>query len=288
MPKKSNFDNTIKKVENISNKVEIIMRNRLIIAFFLIVDGVTFLLNPDTTLNGMAQNIILILIFASFSVLIANLAAKVKDKRTIIITLIVIILAIFFYFNPDFIAGYIQLLLALFIIYDGLVNLANTLHLDWMSKFTTAVANKYHKILNHKPKTKEKQAKREKFKEIDDNINASLEEQGAKMMNPLKNLVNKSNKSSILFVITNSATVVLGIVLLVYPGASMMIWGLIFLYTGFSNLLNGMRSINLSKKLKEKKFKEILFDAEKDSKPEQNKPKQDNKKPTKKNTPKSK
>ena len=263
---KPNFNNTIKKVENISNKVDIIMRNRLIIAFFLIVDGITFILNPDTTLNGMAQNIILILILAATSVLIANLATKVKDKRTITITIIIIILAVFFYFNPDFIAAYIQLLLALFIIYDGLVNLANALHLDWMSRFTSAIATRYDKITSRKPKSKEKQAKREKFKEIDDNLNNSLEEQGAKMMNPLKNLANKSKKSSFLFIITNSATVILGIVLLVYPSASMMIWGLIFLYTGFSNLLNGMRSMNLSRMLKEKRFKEILFDAEKPNK----------------------
>ena len=267
-PQKSNFDKTIKKVEGLSNKVDIIMRNRLIIAFFLIVDGITFLLNPDTTLNGMAQNIILILILAAASVLISNLAAKVKDVRTIVITLIIIILAIIFYFFPDLIASYIQLLLALFIIYDGLVNLANALHLDWMSRFTAAVANTYNKVTTRKPKSKEKQAKREKFKEIDTNINTSLEEQGAKMMDPLKNFVNKSSKSSILYIFTNSATVILGIVLLVYPGASMMIWGLIFLYTGFSNLLNGMRSMNLSRMLKEKKFKEILFDADKTTKTE--------------------
>ena len=46
MLKKLNFDNTIKKIENISNDVAVIMRNRLIIAIFLIVDGITFICNP--------------------------------------------------------------------------------------------------------------------------------------------------------------------------------------------------------------------------------------------------
>jgi ABC-type multidrug transport system fused ATPase/permease subunit len=150
-----------------------------------------------------------------------------------------------------------------------------------MSRFTTAIANRYNKIISHKPKSKEKQAKRKKFKEIDDNLNNSLEEQGAKMMNPLKNLADKSKKSSVLFIITNSATIILGIVLLVYPGASMMIWGLIFLYTGFSNLLNGMHSMHLSKMLKEKRFKEILFEAEK-------KPNKTSEKPKAKQPPKTK
>lgn len=71
----------MKKVEGISNKVDVIMRNRLIIAFFLVVDGVTFILNPNTTLSGMAKNIILLIIFAAVSVLIANLAAKTKDLK---------------------------------------------------------------------------------------------------------------------------------------------------------------------------------------------------------------
>ena len=45
----------------------------------------------------------------------------------------------------------------------------------------------------------------------------------------------------------------------------MMIWGIIFLYTGFSNLIISIRTMNLAKKIKAKQFKEILFDAEKDN-----------------------
>ena len=266
MSKKPDFDNTIKKVEGISNKVDIIMRNRLIIAIFLIVDGITFILNPDTTLAGMAQNIILIILFASLSVLIANLAAKVKDTKTILITLVIIILAAFFYFYPDLIAGYIQLLLSLFIIYDGASNIVSALHWnDKLSKYTNAITNKYHKIIKHKEETKEKKEQKAKFKEIDDNINTELENQKKKLINPLQKMVDKSSKSTALYVTTNSISVIFGIVLLVYPSASMTIWGIIFLYTGFSNLLISIKTMNLGKKLKQKKFKEILFDAEKTS-----------------------
>lgn len=259
-PKKLDFDNTVKKVENISNTVDIIMRNRLIIAFFLIVDGITFILNPDTTLSGMAQNIILILILASLSVLIANLTAKVKDAKTIVITLIIIALAAFFYFNPDFIAGYIQLLLALFIIYDGASNIASLLHWnDKLSKYTSAITSKYHKLTE---KTSDK-AQGEKFKEIDNQLNTELEGQKTKLITPLKKIVDKSSKSSTLFIITNSASVIFGIILLVFPSVSMVVWGIIFLYTGFSNLITSIRTMGLISKIKQKKFKEIIFDAEK-------------------------
>ncbi len=270
--KKLDSDKIIKKIEDISSKVDIIMRNGLIIAFFLIVDGITFILNPDTTLSGMAQNIILLILFAAFSVLITNLAAKTRDKKTIIISLTIVILSIVFYIYPDFIAAYIQLLLALFIIYNGMVNIANVLNLnDKLAKYTTAITKKYNKIAKRKVESEEKKAQKEKFKEIDDNINQGLEEQKKKLINPLVNIVNKSSKSSVLYIIANSASIILGIILLIFPDVSMMMWGIIFLYTGLPNLFAAIKTMDLFRKIKEKKFKEILFDAEKSDEPKQNK-----------------
>lgn len=242
------------------------MRNRLIIAFFLIVDGITFILNPDTTLSGMAQNIILLILLAAFSVFITNLSAKTKDVKTIVISLIIIALGAVFYFYPDFIAGYMQLLLALFIIYNGITNIANVLNFnDKLSKYTNAISNKYDKIFSRKSSNKKSKERDEKFKEIDDNINQGLEDQKEKLVSPLKNIVSKASEHSVLYVIANAASVILGVILLVLPGVSMVVWGIIFIYTGLPNLFAAMKSMHLLKKLKEKKFKEILFDAEQNS-----------------------
>ena len=51
----------------------------------------------------------------------------------------------------------------------------------------------------------------------------------------------------------------------------MMMWGLIFIYTGLPNFFAAMKSMNLFKKIKEKKFKEILYDTEKNNKPKSKK-----------------
>ena len=276
MPKKPNLDKTIKKVENLSNTVDIIMRNRLIVAIFLIVDGITFMLNPDTTLPEMARNIILLVLLAAISVFITNLASKTRDAKTIAISLAIIIVSIIFYIYPDIISAYMQLFLALFIIYDGLNNLANYFNLARLSKYTQAISRKYNKLINKKPK-KVNQERKEKLKEIDNNINVGLEEQKEKLVSPLKNIVNKSSKFSALYVIANTASIILGIILLVFPGVSMMVWGLIFLYTGLSNLFVAIKTMNLTSKLKQKKFKEILFDAKKDDSKKSNKNKANNK-----------
>ena len=261
--KKLNYDKTIKKVENISNKVDIIMQNRLIIAFFLIVDGITFMLNPETTLPEMARNIILIILLAAASILITNLAAKTKDKKTIAISLAIIAAGIFFYFYPDLIAAYMQLLLSLFIIYDGVTNIANILHLnDKLSKYTKAISRKYNNLIHRKVKDEKKKQQQEKFKDIDNNINENLEQQKEKLITPLQNMVNKANKSSALYIIANITSITFGIVLLIFPDVSMMIWGLIFLYTGLSNFFIAAKTIDLVTKIKQKKFKEILFNTD--------------------------
>ena len=269
MSKKPDFDGAVKKVEEITNTVEIIMRNRLIIAIFLIVDGITFLQNPDETLPGMAKNIILIVLLATFSVFITNLAAKNKDVKTIIISATILVLGGVFYFFPDLIAAYLQLALSLFIIYDGAKNIVQTMHLDSLfehahqiaNKFTQQIAKKYHKLTRRKVSNTEAKKRREKFREVDDSLDNELEGQKNKMLAPLNNIIGKTSKFSKLYIVVNAVTIILGIVLLVFPDVSLSVWGLIFLYTGISNLAASIKTMNLRQKLKEKRFKEIIFDA---------------------------
>ena len=274
MAKKVSFDDTVKKVEKAANTVNIIMRNRLIIAIFLIVDGITFLQNPETTLPGMAKNIILLALLATFSVFITNLAAKVKDIKTIVISAIILVVGGVLYFYPDFVAAYIQLALALLVIFDGVKNIASELHLGRLTNYTKTIAGKYNQLASRKTKNKKEQAQREKFKEVDDSLDNELEGQKNKLLGPLQTIVGKTSKSLVLYVITTAVTIALGIVLLVSPDVSMAVWGLIFLYTGAVNLVASLRSMNIIKKLKEKKFKGIIFDAEKDAKKDKEKDKE--------------
>ncbi|MBQ8984561.1 hypothetical protein IJ098_01735 [Candidatus Saccharibacteria bacterium] len=257
MSKKNNLDDTAKKVEDISGKVNIIMRNRLIIAIFLMIDGITFITNPDNTMGEMAKSIIMILLFATLTVLITNLVSKTKDIKTIVVSLAVLAAGTFFYFYPDLISAYIQLLLSLFIIYDGVTNIAKALNLTWLSKFTRAVAKKFNSIGNGKKKGKK--ATDEKFKEVDKNLNEGLEQQKAKLINPLRSIVGKTKKSSALFIVINAVSIAFGVILLIFPGVSMTIWGIIFLYMGLSSLMVAAKTMNLAKKIKERKFKEILL-----------------------------
>lgn len=249
MLKKLNFDNTIKKIENISNDIAVIMRNRLIIAIFLIVDGITFICNPNASLTGMTRNIIIFVLLASFSTLITNIYSKTKDIKSIIISIVIIVIGIVTFIFPDVISAYVQVLFALFIIYDGVMNILNTLNLNKLSGYTQAIAEKFDNIVNRK--------------NINNSFEEGMEEQKEKFINPLKNIVNKTNKFSILYILTNIASIILALLLLMFSNISIIVWGIIFIYTGISDLLVAMRTINISKKIKEKKFKEIMYDDDK-------------------------
>lgn len=252
-------DSTAKKIESLTGAVDVISRNRLVIAILLIVDGVTFLSNPDATLTGMAQGIILVLLLATLSIFFTAIFSKTKDIKTIIISAIVLILGACFYFYPDYIATYIQLLLSLFIIYNGLANISHVLNLRILNRVTGL----FGKLFSSNKKSKARDAK---FKEVDDGINREMEQQANKLFSPFKSILKESGKSSAFFIIVNVISIIFGIVLLIAPSVSMSIWGLIFLYTGISSFVVAARATNLTQKIRERKFKEILMSEEKDKK----------------------
>ena len=246
MAKKINFDNAAKKMEGISDKINILMRNKLIIAIFLIVDGITFILNPNSSLAEMSRAILILVLLASLSTLLANLAVKPRDIKSILLSLIVLILGIVLYIYPDLISAYIQIILSVFIIGDGVMNIVNSLNLNKASKYTKFIAEKYNKIINKKKENKE-----EKLKDVNKNFNEGMEQQKERLIVPLKRIVGKTSNLPKLYIVTNVATIILGIFLLVFPDVSMVIWGIIFL----SDVLAIMKTMDISNKIKEKILK---------------------------------
>ena len=260
--KKLDLEKAAEKAEGVVNNVTAIMQSGLIIAFFLIIDGITFILNPENTLRGMAQNIILIVILATASIFLTSVFAKPRKRKTIIISLLLLIISIILWIFPDFIAAYLWLALSLFIIGNGLFNIAKILNFtEKISKFTRPIKERIAKIKESRNTKKSKtlltESDKKEFKGVDKDLNKGLEEQATKLLTPFQGMVEKSKKSSVLFIITNSVSVIFGIILFVYPDASITLWGVIFLYTGLTGFISGLKAMSFFKKIKEKRFKEI-------------------------------
>ena len=268
--KKLDLEKTAEKAEGIINNVTAIMQSGLIIAFFLIIDGITFILNPENTLRGMAQNIILIVVLAVASIFLSSIFAKPRNRKTIIISLLVLITAIIFWIFPDLIAAYLWLALSLLIIGNGLFNIANLLKFtEKISKFTRPLKEKITRIKEKRNTKKSKtlltESDRKQFKGVDRDLNKGLEEQATKLLNPFQNMVKKSSKSAVLFIIANAISVIFGLVLLIYPDTSITLWGVIFLYTGLTSFIAGLKAMQIFTKIKEKRFKEIYSDLKSQS-----------------------
>lgn len=247
MPKNKtiNFDEAKVKIEDMSNKVNIIMRNRLIIAILLIVDGINFILNPNGSMRDMARGIAIAVFIGSFTLLMTNLFSKNKSMKTIIMSLLVIILCVVSFIFPDFIANYIKFILALIIIFNGVLNVLNILKLDKL-KLYTFYLEKQIKGLIHEANISQ---------EFEDGV----KEQTDRIINSVNDVVKKSNKNSYFSLIVNIISIILGVLLFVLPNITVITFGVIFVYTGVLDFAMVFKSRNIAKKIKDKKFKEILF-----------------------------
>ena len=106
------------------------------------------------------------------------------------------------------------------------------------SGYTRVISKKINKIIVNN-------------KNIDKDVNEGIEEQKDRFLNPLKNIIDKSSKFSILYIIINIISIILAAQLLMFSNFSIIVWGIILIYTGISDLLVSIRTMNISKKLKE-------------------------------------
>ena len=256
MLKKRRFDNLIKKVESASNKINVMMQNKLFIAILIIIDGIRFIFSPYDSVAKMARSIIILVVLAAFSTLLKNLSTKTKDIKAILLSIVILIMGIVLYIYPDLVSAYIGLIVSLLIILDGLINILNTVKSNKLSGFSKIIIQKYNSLISNK----NNKSKKERLEKINQNFNKGMERQKRRIINPLKNMINKTNKSSSLYIVANVISIILGITLLILPSVS-----IIFLYVGFSDLIVSMRTMNISKKIKEK-LKKVIHKRSKHNK----------------------
>ena len=220
MPKNKiiNFDEAKIKIEDMSNKINIIMRNRLIIAILLIVDGINFILNPNGSMSDMARGIALVVLIGSFTLLITNLFSKNKSIKTIIISLFVIIVCAISIIYPNFIANYIKFILALIIIFNGILNVLNILKLDKLKLYTFYFEKKFKGLIHEA--------------NISQEFEDGVKEQTDRIINSVNDVVKKSNKNSYFSLIVNIISIILGVLLFILPNITVITFGVIFVYTG--------------------------------------------------------
>lgn len=238
--KKASFD-----LEKALKTVERISQNRLILALFLVVDGILFLANPEQPVEGMGQSIAICMVLTAGAMIVAKIVAKERLVR-FIPALILLVAGGLMYFYPDVLSAYFRLLLALVIIINGLLNLFDLLGLGRARETVTALRDKITSLFSRVKTPKD--------------LDNGIDEQGNRYLRPLQKIVSESKGLKAVYFVTNLLSVSLGVLLLVQPNLSITAFGLIFIYVGISDFVMVFRTRKISEKLRNREFRDILFE----------------------------
>ena len=232
-------------IEKTALMVERIARNRMILAIALTVDGIMFLMNPGKTVEGMGRAIAITMLLVAGAMIITKITVKEPFVRFVPV-LILLAAGGLMYFFPEGLSAYFRLLLALLIIVNGIVNLLSFLGLSSAQGILVTVEDKAQKTFSRLKSPKD--------------LGNGLQEQTNRYIRPLHQIVSESEGHKAVSVVTNLLSVLLGVLLLVKADLSITIFGVIFIYVGISDFLLAFRTRKISEKLRDKKYREILFE----------------------------
>ena len=224
-----------RKIDDMLKKINVIMNNRLIIAIFSIIDGLWFIIYPVESMNSMARTISFTAFCACFLALVTNI--KSKDNKSIIMVSIMMAICITIFIFPKPFAINLKVLIALFIILNGLFNIFNIMKLDKATSHMTEVEQKI----------KDKYDNDRLDKKFDKNI---IIEQTEKVINPITNAEKKINKKSSWYFVFNIVSIILGLLLFTKINITLVLCGVILLYTGIFDVFMYLKSRKILKKTK--------------------------------------
>ena len=235
--KKLNKENISKNINFTSKKIDIILHSKLILAVFMILDGVNFIMYPDKSMYGMAQTVASTAFLAAGAIIIAYIKTDKKDIKTLTLPIIMLVVSGVIFIFPKPFALNLRLIIALFIILNGLINIFNIQKLDKVSASLSFAEDKI-------------KGKLDKGAEAESSNSKVTIGQASRLLDPISNVIEKANKKIYLYLILNIISIFLGILLFTSDNITIIVCGIILLYTGLFDLLMYLRSRRLEKKSK--------------------------------------
>ena len=232
------IDKVVQNAEFTINKVDTVLNSRLVIAVIMIIDGIGYINNYDRTLVSMSKGIAEAVFIASALILITNLTTNKKDLKSILIPIIMMIISVIVRFNPNIISFNFRILFALIIIINALINIFNIRKLDRLSASLSFTKKKIKKDLQED----------EKSKEYDFGV---VLRKITYLLDPVGDLIEKTNKHVHIYILLNNISIILGILLLLNNNTTIVLCGIILIYTGLIDLFVFLRSVRLARKNKE-------------------------------------
>ena len=194
--------------------IDLLMRNKTVIAIMLLIDGITFVISPNTGVNGLARGVAFTVIIAAVTILFSAMFEEKKTKKTaftICSSIFAILLSIAVYIWPKIPAAILTYLLALIIIYSCSSNVFQTLRLEKLILRQKKAAAKFNRIDHGLSEILPKD-------EIRQSIKDGIDEQISKRLDPMNELKSKFSLHSKIEIIIDLVGLIFGILILFLPG----------------------------------------------------------------------
>lgn len=234
-----NIDYTTKMIDKI-------MHTKIILAIFMIIDGINYISHPDRTIYYMSRTVAQDAFLAAATIIITFISTKNRDIKSLTVPILMLIVSGVIYLFPNTFTPNIRLILGLFIILNGIINILNIKKIDRASASLKFVENKLKTDIT----------KSEKAESEDKD---TVIRQTKKLIDPFKNVLSYASKYYYLYLILNLATIILG-TLLLFNDTTIVVCGGIFIYTGVFEVLMFINSLIVSRKEKKKLKKHIKKD----------------------------
>ena len=239
--------NTIgKAVDQGVQKVQDILRNRLIVAILLLIQGISFVINPAKAMEGLAKSVAMSLIIASAGILIGYITTRKLSRsnaRSVVIAVFFLVLGIIVHIVPDFFSSVFQYAVGITVLLNGIVTLSDNLHIN---KLITKISAFGHSLVNNEAD--------ETMEELKTAYGNAMTEQSDKLMTSVNLLAKKVKPKKYGSVFVSGVFILLGIAMLFFHSqvddAMARVSGVIMILSALYDFYIALRSYLLQRKIR--------------------------------------
>ena len=224
-----NIDFTIKSIDKI-------MHTKIILAIFMIIDGINYILHPDRTIYYMSRTVAQDAFLAAATIIITFISTKNRDIKSLTTPILMLIVSGIIFLFPNTFTPNIRLILGIFIILNGIINILNIKKIDRVGASLKFVEKKFKNDIT-------------KIEKVESEDKDTILKQTKKIIDPFKNVLKYASKYYYLYLILNIITIILGLLLL-FNDTTIVVCGFIFIYTGIFEVLMFINSFIVSSKKK--------------------------------------
>ncbi len=218
----SRIDQTVKKINAL-------MKQRIITAVLMIYQGIMALLEPNMAAIGMTQGMCITVALAAVGFLID--AYRKKDRKTAALSGLALAAAVFFFFNPDPVAGLMRYVIAFSALAVGIVNLFQATHANKAVALHESMRQKADQAASHST--------------ITENIQHTIQTEVQNRLSDTEKLVSWISRGKYAAWITGILMTIIGILLLIFSGEGNIVITIIsaifMIAVGVFNLVAGIR-----------------------------------------------